>query len=240
MNDSKAGQRTTLEFRVNERREEFIRTKARDLLHRFHHGSELSLPVNPKILAEKLLSVSFEEVEEIGDAMGANSLRVTIAAMVEARQRKVIYAARGFSGETRRFTLAHEVGHVVLHPGLTLLRESPRTDSEIRSPLRTVREREADIFASELLMPSEIVQKLFSRMFGPVIDRSRLTDDHAFLLSEGKKPASHFTHMGREDFAKTIATASSFVLRESRCLSEIFRVSPIAMAIQLLDLQLVQ
>jgi len=77
----------------------------------------------------------------------------------------------------RSFTIAHEIGHAVLHPrkrcdGLpderVLSRRSShqvRRMSNVARP-RSEREDEADAFARELLMPRKAVKESFRRIFG--------------------------------------------------------------------------
>lgn len=50
----------------------------------------------------------------------------------------------------RRFTICHELGHILLEHDLTLKNDK-------------VQEREADIFAAELLMPEAIIQEVVKR-----------------------------------------------------------------------------
>ncbi len=54
----------------------------------------------------------------------------------------------------RRFTIAHEIGHFVLHPG----RCRPERDGLVNEAMR-VEEREADAFAADLLMPEHLVRQ---------------------------------------------------------------------------------
>jgi hypothetical protein len=54
----------------------------------------------------------------------------------------------------RRFTIAHEIGHFVLHPG----RLRPERDGLVNEAMR-LEEREADTFAAELLMPEHLVRQ---------------------------------------------------------------------------------
>lgn len=66
------------------------------------------------------------------------------------------------SPERRRFTIAHELGHFVLHRGQ---RQSFNCDKEsVYSGIDTIRviEREADDFASNLLMPGDLLRKWIS------------------------------------------------------------------------------
>ena len=62
---------------------------------------------------------------------------------------------RGSPGARRlRFTIAHEIGHFVLHPGRAVSeRGGPTNQSTVRL------EREADQFAAELLMPEQLVRQ---------------------------------------------------------------------------------
>jgi hypothetical protein len=62
---------------------------------------------------------------------------------------------RGTGDERRRrFTIAHEIGHFVLHPG----RVAPERGGPANQAGRD-QEREADVFAAELLMPEHLVRQ---------------------------------------------------------------------------------
>ena len=76
---------------------------------------------------------------------------------------------RGASNERRRrFTIAHEIGHFVLHPA----RLAPERGGAVNEALR-LQEREADQFAAELLMPEDLVRAAVLEHGGDV---SRLAD----------------------------------------------------------------
>ncbi len=71
---------------------------------------------------------------------------------------------RGGSDERRRrFTIAHEIGHFVLHPQ----RLSPERGGAVNAALRE-QEREADQFAAELLMPEPLVREAVVQQGGDV------------------------------------------------------------------------
>lgn len=77
---------------------------------------------------------------------------------------------RGASSEQRRrFTIAHEIGHFVLHP----LRLAPERGGDPGNAVWQQQEREADQFAAELLMPEHLVREAVLRE-GP--DAARLAD----------------------------------------------------------------
>lgn len=62
---------------------------------------------------------------------------------------------RGPSGERRRrFTIAHEIGHFLLHPE----RVAPERDGLVNAAMQR-QEHEADQFAAELLMPEHLLRR---------------------------------------------------------------------------------
>jgi len=70
----------------------------------------------------------------------------------------------------RRFTLAHELGHFILHSGnKTLFVDKTKSvmfrDSDSSSG-EQMREREANAFAAALLMPEKLIKQEAENMFG--------------------------------------------------------------------------
>lgn len=59
----------------------------------------------------------------------------------------IIIINKSFSNDRKRYTIAHELGHIIMH----------MSPDFIISDYRDI-EKEADIFASEFLMPSEIIK----------------------------------------------------------------------------------
>jgi Zn-dependent peptidase ImmA (M78 family) len=94
--------------------------------------------------------------------------------LVRDGERKVVVVNAKHAPARQRFTIAHEIGHLVLHPG-----QEVHVDNAFRINLRDgrsataddVEEVEANAFAAILLMPLEWVR---SAMSSPSID---LTDD---------------------------------------------------------------
>ena len=84
----------------------------------------------------------------------------------------------------RRFTLAHELGHHLLHPGHQLV-----VDSDVRVSRRDAtsslatqqQEIEANAFAAELLMPREFVRDHLSTLVGDSdeVDREQIVSELA-------------------------------------------------------------
>jgi Zn-dependent peptidase ImmA (M78 family) len=112
------------------------------------------IPVPVESIAEDLLGLAVEQVEMVGSGMLLPSERRILVNAGEPQTRQ-------------RFTVAHELGHWICHA-----QERPeaapaycRADEIGPDPQAKVREREANIFAAELLMPENAV-------------RSRADDEH--------------------------------------------------------------
>lgn len=59
----------------------------------------------------------------------------------------------------RRFTIAHEIGHYVLHPSSLLHYDRPDVVHFRAKNILGPEEREANYFAAELFMPEELLRK---------------------------------------------------------------------------------
>jgi hypothetical protein len=81
--------------------------------------------------------------------------------------RAIVLNGSGDSGR-RRFSIAHEIGHFVLHPQ----RVRPERGGAVNAAGRR-EEREADAFAAELLMPEHLVREAVGEQG---LDVSRLAD----------------------------------------------------------------
>lgn len=103
-------------------------------------------------------------VERIARSQGcrieASDLRDVSGILVRSRGGNVIGVNSTHSEARRRFTIAHELGHLLLHEG-----EQVRFDKEFRVSLRSdessagtnVEEMEANFFAASLLMPDAML-----------------------------------------------------------------------------------
>jgi Zn-dependent peptidase ImmA (M78 family) len=76
------------------------------------------------------------------------------------RERRLIEVQDDVHSNRQRFTLAHEIGHYVLGHDPTWSAFEPRS---IESP-RQVNEKQAQIFASELLMPEPQLKKYWAEL----------------------------------------------------------------------------
>lgn len=147
------------------------------------------------------------------------------------RPMRLIGLSDQFAQRTMRFTLAHEVGHVLLHPGLHHHRELPLQGiTEPHEPVHP-REREANHFAGCFLVPAKQLRRAFRATFQT--DRLTLTDNVAFeLLGAGFMSLMNSPYESLA-FERVVAQAMRFGGRQFGSLSELFQVSPTTLAIRL-------
>ena len=130
-----------------DRGKERARRAARGLLRR--HGAEVPVDVEAIARAEGV-DVRTEELEDVVSGF-----------LVVRGGRSVIGVNAAHHPHRRRFTVAHELAHRVLHPNrATLFLDGAplffRTDGA--APVDGLMEREANAFAAELLMPAAAVE----------------------------------------------------------------------------------
>jgi IrrE N-terminal-like domain len=141
---------------------------ARDALGRFTatYGGQPP-PVEVEELAESLLCLRVRVADDLCAVSGAPSGTPLSGLLLPARQE--VWVSEHEPWARRRFSIAHEIGHFLLHAG-----EQPdgvfcrpadlRPDPD--SPER-LREREANRFAAELLMPEPMVRTEVERCGDP-------------------------------------------------------------------------
>jgi hypothetical protein len=135
----------------------------------------------------------------------------------------------------KRFTEAHEIGHLNLHPG----EAHPRARSASIRLVRPAEEREADCFASNLLMPAEIVIDEFNERFGTQLSVEMIDDDMAHALTGGRISPSQIRRFTTSQFAELLAKVTWYDHRHFDSLKDVFGVSGQAMAWRLSELRLV-
>lgn len=169
----------------------------------------------------------------LGDVWDAGA-HARVAGIVD-QDNRVVRVAVGLEELERRFTTAHELGHVVLHPDMTGLHR----DRAVSGPShrKDWREREADAFASCFIMPAKLVLRRFRDLFGMSV--FRLNEDTVFGLQLGTIDQAQRRMRKQRDVALAVATASSFMGVSFEPLSRFFRVSPTTMAIRLEEVGIV-
>jgi Zn-dependent peptidase ImmA (M78 family) len=144
-----------------------VKAEAEKLLH---NSNVFSLPIDVEAVAEYLsIRVLYEDFDD-----------ETSGLLVVKNGKRAIGVNRRHHPNRQRFTIAHEIGHFVLHHDNF---EDPKNEIHIdkkwayfRSAAPTAggnerEEYEANQFAAELLMPEELVKQLIKK------SRINLTDD---------------------------------------------------------------
>jgi len=200
------------------------------------------MPIDLQFIVTEILKLTLAEPEEIQADAGGLGLGPEYAGFLD-RNNMVVAIAQKFQPAWRRFTLAHEIGHWMLHPGLVYMREHPLMGGERSDKNRPVQEQEADLFAAELLMPSKYLTRVFQDTFGGRVDGRTPSDALAYSLSVGTNQTispRDLISRGIRYRSLLIAETNFYDQRQFCPLAEHFRVSPTAMAIQLEDLGLVK
>lgn len=191
--------------------------------------------LNPEKIFREILSYDFLTIEEIGISK-VDGVMSEVAGYIDQDTHLVLISGNQ-SQPVRNFTAAHELGHAILHKDLVMHRDKPIDGSSPKMPRAPI-ERQADKFASYFLMPRKQVTRIFNELF--LTNELTLNEETAFNLIQ--RPASHLRKECKNihEFAKKIATAKSYAGANFNSLSEVFKVSPGAMAIRLEELGLVE
>lgn len=113
-------------------------------------GGEVVLPVPVEDIAEDLLGLRIRPEAGMGGLSGA---------LLPAQ--RLIRVNADEPPERRRFTVAHEIGHWVVHCADRRER-APIMCRVVARPGADPREREANVFAADLLMPAAAVRRRFT------------------------------------------------------------------------------
>ena len=119
---------------------------------RLHLPGELSPPIPVEKIAERL-GAEIQNAKLDEDLSGM---------LVRDSNRIIIAVASNHAWVRKRYTIAHELGHLVMHRGRPLIAETAhaiRVDRRLRAPgfADQREEREANQFAAALLMPPDLV-----------------------------------------------------------------------------------
>lgn len=230
-------------------REKYVRSAARDFVDRLwdERASLWELPPPEAVhmvpipverIPGRLLSVHVREVAELAPLEDGSA----VAGIWDPKKRLIEYA-REFKPPVKRFTIAHEIGHVLLHPAMTEFHRTSPFESHAVSPgIQDSQEREANLFAAELLIPKPILDEIFRFLYGGPIFPSTIDDHLLYSLGAAKRrPMSLRAFIQMSPYDRGCLIAANSVVRgmPARSLAETFGVSVTAMAIQLGDSGLV-
>jgi Zn-dependent peptidase ImmA (M78 family) len=188
-------------------------------------------------IAIQALGMNFEISEELG-RFGDSKSRYEVAGMID-RQRNLVSVSRRFPLPVRRFTTAHELGHVVLHSDHIEPLHRDRPIKDFVQLGRSILEIEADYFAACFLVPRKLLQKAFQNRFGDNLPL--VIDDRVAHFLDHTDPASilqgNSEHMARYT---ALATSRAFNGKYFDPLHKVFNVSVSAMAIRIKEVGLVR
>lgn len=145
---------------------------AQDLLRDFEkrYDADEAPPVPVERIASSLLGLFIDEADDIRALPGAPTDQGRLSGMLDA-EAMLIWIDRGEARRSpgrRRFTIAHEVGHLILHVPASqkVFYDRPADIREIDEdppgeelPELRQREKEANVFARELLMPEPLLNE---------------------------------------------------------------------------------
>jgi Zn-dependent peptidase ImmA (M78 family) len=163
----------------------YLRKYARELLKRCGITGP---PVDLRVVAEKI-GLEYQEVDYFPDDVDA--------LIIKMGDRTVAAVNKNQSFRRRRFSLAHEFCHHLLHPDRTVLDDQVTIDappagiSEAAS--KDPYEAEADIFAGELLVPLPMLKEHFrSGLTAADVARIFAVSDHVASIAISTHFASLF------------------------------------------------
>ncbi len=145
---------------------------AQELLRDFErrYDADEAPPVPVERVASSLLGLFIDEADDIRALPGAPADQGRLSGMLDPGE-MVVWVDRGEARRSpgrRRFTIAHEIGHLLLHVPTSkeVFYDRPTDIREIEEglpgeelPELRRREREANVFARELLMPEPLVNE---------------------------------------------------------------------------------
>jgi len=144
----------------------------RNLVDKILRGHGVQGPQVPVVTIAKSLGIEIQS-DSVSDDLSGFLVRTTNAG------KAVIGVNRDHSKARKRFTIAHELGHYLLHEGelVHFDAERPGFRVNLRSDSSSGEmEREANLFAAEILMPARFLER------DTRIQRMDLFEDKAGIL----------------------------------------------------------
>jgi Zn-dependent peptidase ImmA (M78 family)/formiminotetrahydrofolate cyclodeaminase len=189
--------------------------------------------LRPKIIFEKALGYDCVFDEQFG--VPDNGVVIEVAGVID-QPSKFVGVSTIFRKEIQNFTVAHELGHAILHDQSILHRDTP-TDRTRRFNSGDFTEYEADKFAAFFLMPRKLVKLEFQKIFKS--QTFIMNDDSAFQfggksVNDIRKECKNLRGLTRK-----LASTEFFGQNNYTSLATLFGVSVEAMAIRLEELNLV-
>lgn len=186
--------------------------------------------LKPKTALEKLLDYEVVYIDSFANYNLAGEV-VEIAGIID-NTTKAVGISRNFPRHVQNFTLAHELGHALLHKQSVIHRDRPLdgTSGGVREPI----EQQADKFATYFLMPKKQVKTLFHELFS--MDKFTVNEDNIFALTGKDLKTFRSEHRTPRDLSRFVASVEYLNGTPFKSLADVFNVSVEAMAIRLEEL----
>lgn len=181
-------------------------------------------------IALQIIGYSCEVVDDLGE-IHQQGRRSDAAGQIDSYGKSVKISSRQLL-PVQRFTAAHELAHAVLHSSAVTLHRDLPIDSS--SPAREPVEVEANQFATEFLMPPNLMREHFCRRF--LCEPWSLNEETAFALGFRSLRKAEAKCSTMRKLALYLADATYFNGKHFKSLAEQFKVSKLAMAIRIEEL----
>jgi len=141
-----------------------IESKSLDLLKSYslEKGKELGNYIDPIDILEHL----GYNIKYVNGKYPSKGESAVYGALYKERKVVEINHDISFNEGMENFTVAHEIGHIILHAEEADQNRNKKTCSLTDNDQRSSVEKEADKFAAYLLMPTEKIKKVFNRVHG--------------------------------------------------------------------------
>jgi Zn-dependent peptidase ImmA (M78 family) len=184
-----------------------------------------------------LLDIAYEEFDSLTSPFSFRGKGFRVAGLMDRHANKIAISNE-YSESSKRFTLAHELGHWLLHPGETHHRDRA-IDHHADNAGLSLEEREANYFAACYLMPEKLMRTEFEAHFSTKVP-FRFNETTAFWLAPAVARSLTCADIGSLDRAFALADNRSYNGRHMKSLAEIFKVSKTAMALRIQELGFIQ
>lgn len=222
---------------------EYIENLTRDIQNKLWLNQKLFLnkettnPIEvllPDNVLTKILKYKLSKHEEKEFHMYPEGTFEVAGVLDNSKSRVDIY--KHDTPQSERFTIAHELGHAILHDMTELHRDRP-IDANNKQPLNWI-EKEANYFASNFLMPKKMVIEIFNQIFGasPMIITNQVIRNLGFKSDK----EMNSKYKDKKSFCRFLAGITVYGGQSFNSLSSIFNVSIEMMAIRLEELNLIQ
>jgi len=152
--------------------------------------------------------------------------------------KKVVRISTKYRPSIQRFTLAHELGHAILHhKTMATLHRDKALEFRIEDKKRIPIEAQADKFAAFFLMPKLEMKKQFMTRF--YLDNLKIEENVAFQILGKSLGELKKKHKKKRELSRLFASTTFFAGNSFVSLSEHFKVSVEAMAIRIEELELI-